>query len=114
MTIATSTLISAFNSLTLSPALAAVLLRPHEKGRYEVLPRVVYALLGGWAGYIWLLPWLLPWLTSLGCRVCWNGHSPGLGRGHALRPRTRLLAWWLAAVVAVMAGAIAGRLLAGC
>ena len=50
LTIATSTLISAFNSLTLSPALAAVLLRPHEKGRYEVLPRLVYALLGGWAG----------------------------------------------------------------
>src|SRR5213595_3026174 len=30
MTIAFSTLISAFNSLTLSPALAAVLLRPHD------------------------------------------------------------------------------------
>ena len=29
LTIATSTLISAFNSLTLSPALAAILLRPH-------------------------------------------------------------------------------------
>jgi len=54
LTIATSTLISAFNSLTLSPALAAVLLRPHEKGRYEVLPRAVYALLGGCAGYMWV------------------------------------------------------------
>ena len=48
LTIATSTLISAFNSLTLSPALAAVLLRAHKKGQYEVLPRIVYILLGGW------------------------------------------------------------------
>ena len=32
LTIAVSTLISAFNSLTLSPALSAVLLRPHQSG----------------------------------------------------------------------------------
>ena len=39
VTIAISTLISAFNSLTLSPALAAVLLRPHDapKDRFERL-----------------------------------------------------------------------------
>jgi hydrophobe/amphiphile efflux-1 (HAE1) family protein len=33
LTIAISTVISAFNSLTLSPALAALLLKPHEPGR---------------------------------------------------------------------------------
>ena len=88
LTIATSTLISAFNSLTLSPALAAVLLRPHEKGRYEVLPRVVYVLLGGWAGYAWLLPRLSPWLTSLLQRAAADlAPRPGTRRG-----RRRLVA----------------------
>jgi multidrug efflux pump subunit AcrB len=110
LTIATSTLISAFNSLTLSPALTAVLLRPREKGRYEVLPRPVYALLGGWAGYVWLLPWLeprlTPWLAGVLGRLA--GTLPG-GQGHLLTDA----AWWLSAGVAVLAGAIAGRLSAG-
>ncbi len=129
LTIATSTLISAFNSLTLSPALAAVLLRPHDgekgtvpicakhpkgrsgkwglspflpgPGRYEVLPRAVYALLGGWAGYTWLFPWLLPQAKSLLQRF-----APGLG------PATGETAWWLAAVVSVIAGAMVVVLLA--
>src|SRR5947209_12574682 len=53
LTIASSTLISAFNSLTLSPALAALLLRPRDQqhGR-EVLPRVAYVALGGFLGYV--------------------------------------------------------------
>jgi HAE1 family hydrophobic/amphiphilic exporter-1 len=48
LTIAVSTLISAFNSLTLSPALAAMLLKPHShaKPRNPVL-RVGNALAGG-------------------------------------------------------------------
>ncbi len=55
LTIATSTLISAFNSLTLSPALAALLLKPHEPGKHrEVVPRfgvaLVLAGLAGWLG----------------------------------------------------------------
>ncbi|WPO98333.1 efflux RND transporter permease subunit [Pseudomonas sp. HR96] len=47
LTIAISTVISAFNSLTLSPALAAVLLLPHgaPKDRFS---RVLDKLLGGW------------------------------------------------------------------
>ena len=44
LTIAASTIISAFNSLTLSPALAALLLKPHGHGQHghaqqEALPR---------------------------------------------------------------------------
>jgi len=39
LTIAVSTVISAFNSLTLSPALAAILLKPRKKGAYEGMPR---------------------------------------------------------------------------
>ncbi len=47
LTIAISTVISAFNSLTLSPALAAVLLRGHDapKDRFS---RLLDKLLGGW------------------------------------------------------------------
>ncbi|MDE1165362.1 MAG: efflux RND transporter permease subunit [Pseudomonas sp.] len=47
LTIAISTVISAFNSLTLSPALAAVLLKAHDapKDRFS---RVLDTLLGGW------------------------------------------------------------------
>ncbi len=45
LTIAASTLISAFNSLTLSPALAAMLLKPHhEKG--DVLTRLINGAFG--------------------------------------------------------------------
>ncbi len=45
ITIAVSTLISAFNSLTLSPALAAILLKPKED-RPDALTRVINFLLG--------------------------------------------------------------------
>ena len=47
LTIAISTVISAFNSLTLSPALAAVLLKEHHapKDRFS---RLLERLLGGW------------------------------------------------------------------
>ena len=62
VTIAVSTVISAFNSLTLSPALAALLLRPRQKGVYEALPRLAVALIGGWIGFQFLSPRLLPWL----------------------------------------------------
>ena len=50
LTIATSTVISAFNSLTLSPALAALLLRPRQKGVYQALPRLAFVAIGCWAG----------------------------------------------------------------
>jgi multidrug efflux pump subunit AcrB len=67
LTIATSTLISAFNSLTLSPALAALLLRPQSEQRTnEALPRVVFALIGGWIGWEFLTPWLLQRMDHVG------------------------------------------------
>ncbi len=51
LTIAFSTVISAFNSLTLSPALAALLLKRREKGHFEPLPWFVYPPLGAWLGH---------------------------------------------------------------
>ena len=56
LTIATSTVISAFNSLTLSPALAAILIRPKSRENPEALPRPAYALAGGLLAYYYLLP----------------------------------------------------------
>jgi multidrug efflux pump subunit AcrB len=59
LTIAVSTVISAFNSLTLSPALAAILLKPRQKGKYDTLPRPAFALLGIWLGWRFLGPLLI-------------------------------------------------------
>jgi multidrug efflux pump subunit AcrB len=59
LTIAVSTLLSAFNSITLSPALSALLLKAKTKGKYEALPRVAFVLAGAWAGWAWLLPALV-------------------------------------------------------
>jgi multidrug efflux pump subunit AcrB len=54
LTIAVSTLISAFNSLTLSPALAAQLLRRREKGHFEPLPWFIFPPAGAWLGHKFL------------------------------------------------------------
>jgi multidrug efflux pump subunit AcrB len=59
LTIATSTLISAFNSLTLSPALSALLLKPRRKGVYQALPWPAFVGAGAWAGWVFLGPMLL-------------------------------------------------------
>jgi multidrug efflux pump len=82
LTIAISTVISAFNSLTLSPALAVLLLKPKAQGHGEAIPRLGVVLAFGWAGYEFLTPWLralaapqlanfplaapcVPWLAAL-------------------------------------------------
>jgi multidrug efflux pump len=54
VTIAVSTIISAFNSLTLSPALCALLLRSHHTGR-DYVDRALHYLLGWWLfrGFNW-------------------------------------------------------------
>jgi multidrug efflux pump subunit AcrB len=62
LTIAVSTLISAFNSLTLSPALTALLLRPRDKGTAPPLPRLAFPLAGAWLGWEFLTPYLEPLL----------------------------------------------------
>jgi len=82
LTIATSTVISAFNSLTLSPALAALLIRPKGEGRQVALPRLGYVGAGAFAAYLELTPlvarrvaepgWLAPVLCALaGALVAW-------------------------------------------
>ncbi len=66
LTIAVSTAISAFNSLTLSPALTALLLRPRDKGHAPPLPRVAFALAGAWLGFEYGHAWLEPLLGKMG------------------------------------------------
>jgi multidrug efflux pump len=71
LTIAVSTIISAFNSLTLSPALTALLLRAHDKQAAPPLPRLTFVLLGGWAGWLLserLTPALAAWSGAEGPR----------------------------------------------
>ena len=78
VTIAISTLISTFNSLTLTPALCALLLEKEVHGgrRKHPLPKLVYALLIGYAGFEalrhfrpeWVQPiseWWMHTLTSV-------------------------------------------------
>jgi len=64
LTIAVSTVISAFNSLTLSPALAAWLLRPRDKRTADPLPPLAFWLLGAGGGIL-LAPWLEVQLGAL-------------------------------------------------
>ncbi|HLW68442.1 MAG TPA: multidrug efflux RND transporter permease subunit [Gemmataceae bacterium] len=58
LTIAVSTIISAFNSLTLSPALTALLLKPRDKHNEPPLPRLAFPLVFGWLGWEFLGPQL--------------------------------------------------------
>ena len=65
VTIAVSTVFSAINSLTLSPALAAILLKRADKGTHQAMPRIAFLAVGGALGWIFLGPWLLR-LTGFG------------------------------------------------
>jgi multidrug efflux pump len=58
LTIAISTVISTFNSLTLSPALAVLLLKPRTEHGPGVLPRWSFALLAAVLAGWWLPAWL--------------------------------------------------------
>jgi multidrug efflux pump subunit AcrB len=52
--------ISAFNSLTLSPALAAIMIKPKDPSvRPSALPRLAYLLGGALAGFLMLAPFML-------------------------------------------------------
>src|SRR5207237_4796546 len=97
LTIAVSTLISAFNSLTLSPALAALLLRPRVKGKIEPLPWFVFTPLGAWLGHKFGGHWVTQVLTAL-----------GMSSAPELFDTLRL---WGPIVAGALAGALAGLVL---
>jgi multidrug efflux pump len=97
LTIATSTVISAFNSLTLSPALAALLLRPRVKGVFQALPWPAFVAVGGWAGYSYLGPQLLKLSQTVGLKLDYPWLSVELA----------------AALIGMIAGALAGYVVSG-
>jgi multidrug efflux pump len=100
VTIAISTMISAFNSLTLSPALCALLLKPHGHGKNEALPRLLYPFLGAVAAYVWLGPLVSPWLEKL--PAAWLD---------AIRPVRPYVAPVLAGLVGAVIGGLVAKLL---
>ena len=97
LTIAVSTIISAFNSLTLSPALTALLLRPRDKadGAAAAAAGVSAGSAAGWAG-TFLTPlagasaWLPAGAGDRGCAVASRRPSACVGRaGSSSRPLNR-------------------------
>jgi multidrug efflux pump len=94
LTIASSTIISTFNSLTLSPALAAILLKPKRKGTYDAMPALAFAALGCWIAYDRLTPRLASWMAS------GLGGVPGLASLQSAAP-------WIALVLGGILGWVA-------
>ncbi|MCC7424374.1 MAG: efflux RND transporter permease subunit [Planctomycetaceae bacterium] len=66
VTIAVSTIISAFNSLTLSPALAVLLLKPKEERTADALPPFGIVLAGTWLSWEFLTGSIAAWLPQIG------------------------------------------------
>lgn len=109
LTIAASTALSGFNSLTLSPALCALLLKPHAhghgQGHAEALPKAGIAILGGLVAYFFLVA---PIGHLVGINVGGHGHEGDTG------PKVWLLkavVFAIGAVAGYVAGGIVNRLL---
>src|SRR5205823_6507407 len=97
VTIAISTLLSAFNSLTLSPALCALLLKPKGAGEArEPLPRIAFPLLGAGLAVWMLRPYLVRAVDFLPVEAqAWLA----------------AIAHWFIPAVALAVGGVAGYLL---
>ncbi len=78
LTISVSTVISAFNSLTLSPALTALLLKPRDKHTAPPLPWPAFVIAGGWLGWEFLSGWLLNSANRLPFAISAD-HAPWFG-----------------------------------
>ncbi len=109
LTIAASTIISAFNALTFSPALCALLLKPHAHGsgghaHREVLPRLGIVVLFGLIAYAVLPAYVAP---LFGVTLP-EGHG-----GEAAAHAESGLALWGVRAVTFVAGGVIGWLLTG-
>jgi multidrug efflux pump len=107
LTIATSTIISAFNSLTLSPALCAIMLKGHAHGdkeghgeHAEALPRLGIVILGGLIAMVYLARFVGP---MFGIET--GGHG-----GHEAEHVTSGRTLWTFRASLFAVGAIAGWL----
>jgi multidrug efflux pump len=106
LTIAVSTIISAINALTMAPARAPQLLKPHggdhHAGEREALPPLAIVLIAGFLAYLFLTPIVAPWL---GITLPSSGHGEGAEQVHAVNP----LALWGIRLGMFAVGAVAGR-----
>ncbi len=104
LTIATATIISAVNAMTLAPAQAVLLLKPHghghDAGHREALPRLGWVLLIGLAAYWKLTPLAAGWFGVAGA----GGHG-GHEAAHEPTDHTTL---WAVRIGVFLAGAVAG------
>jgi multidrug efflux pump len=114
LTIAASTVISAFNSLTLSPALCAILFAgegagpgqpAHGHAQKEPLPRLGLVVIGALAGYFLLAP-LIAHLAGVAMP---GGHGPD--EAAASHPGSAGL--WTVRLIALIAAGAAGWFLSG-
>ncbi|HEV3165650.1 MAG TPA: efflux RND transporter permease subunit, partial [Isosphaeraceae bacterium] len=106
LTIAASTLISTFNSLTLSPALAAVLLKPKPEGNSkppDPLPTLAIALICAWASYEFLVQPFEQFLQARGIALT---QAPGWASTAIVAAAGGFVGWLFARLI--------NRLLAWC
>jgi multidrug efflux pump len=101
LTIAVSTVISAFNSLTLSPALCVLMLKPHGHGhaKEDALPRTGLVVIGGLIGLEFLAPIIGP---------MFGVHAP---HGHdvaEVEAASSPLVRWLVRLACFAGGAVVG------
>ena len=110
LTISVSTLISAFNSLTLSPALTTVLLRPRGKTALPPLPALAFPLAGGVLAWMFLAPSIErvfgPELST------WFAQATK-GLDATLARYFEVVQPWLLPTAAALAGAAAGGFIGG-
>jgi multidrug efflux pump len=113
LTIAASTVISAFNSLTLSPALCAILFKghgadhgsgAHAPAKKEAMPRLGIAVIAALLAYFMLTPHLA---HLFGVQL------PGAHGAHEAAGHSSPAALWGIRLVCAAAGAVAGWFLAG-
>ncbi len=94
LTIAASTIISAINAMTMAPARAVTLLKPHHEGHQpEALPKWGVGLLAAYFAYRYLFPWIA---TPLGIPLAEADH-------HGSSPTWSLFAWSLFALTCLAA-----------
>ncbi|MFO0928346.1 MAG: efflux RND transporter permease subunit [Gemmataceae bacterium] len=106
LTIAASTIISAINAMTMAPARAVTLIKPHSKehgaDQREALPRLAVVLIGGLLAYYLLVPRLAP---LVGIDLPHEGH--GEPTGHPVN----MTAVWALRLALSVAGGVVGYVL---
>ncbi len=100
LTIAASTIISAINAMTMAPARAVTLIKPHHEGHQrEALPPWGVGLLCAFLVYRFLFPWIA---APLGIPLA--NHEHGAGHEHGAAPVVwTTYAWSIFGLVMVMA-----------